>query len=567
MIDRLISISTTDPDDARRKKLLNILLLGLGVITFILIVVMIFSILGQSAQEGAYLVVYGGIALLLGMAVIFFLNRILPGRIAATLFLTLITGIMIFSDSAHDVSNGRSLFIFTIPIIMASVLLTPASSFIFGIVSSAIISVLAISIKEEPNSPAIAGYFLVALIAWLSSRNLEQALLELRSINLNLDKVVEEKTKELATTLSRELILAGRNRAILDSIADGVIVFDEFNTAILANPALGKLADVPAQGIINRTITDFIQSDLLSPATRGTLLGMLENPQAAGSGIRIDWGNKTLSTSFAQVRDTEGKGIGTVAVFRDVTHEVELEKMKNTFIGIVSHELRTPLNAILGYAEILKEGVYGSVTEKQKNISERIMANSSRLLHIVSDLLDEVQIEAGKLKIQMVSCNPVDLLDNLRSVMDKITADKGLEFITEIDPSLPPVFMGDPQRLQQIMVNLSNNAVKFTDKGSIRVKLSRLDEQNWQIQTVDTGEGIPEEAKDYIFESFRQVKAAATRQHGGVGLGLSIVKQLVELMKGKITVDSKVGGGSIFTITLPLIMPLEIESITETEKE
>ena len=94
-----------------------------------------------------------------------------------------------------------------------------------------------------------------------------------------------------------------------------------------------------------------------------------------------------------------------------------------------------------------------------------------------------------------------------------------------------------------------------------------MDEQNWQIQTVDTGEGIPEEAKDYIFESFRQVKAAATRQHGGVGLGLSIVKQLVELMKGKITVDSKVGGGSIFTITLPLIMPLEIESITETEKE
>ncbi len=384
---------------------------------------------------------------------------------------------------------------------------------------------------------------------------------------LNLDKVVEEKTKELATTLSRELILAGRNQAILDSIADGVIVFDEENTAILANPALGKLADISAQGIINRRITDFIQSDLLSPSTRGTLLGMLENPQASTTGIRIDWGNKTLSTSFAQVRDTNGKGIGTVAVFRDVTHEVELEKMKNIFIGIVSHELRTPLNAILGYAEILKEGVYGSVTEKQKNISERIMANTSRLLHIVSDLLDEVQIEAGKLKIQMVPCKPVDLLDNLHSVMDKITADKGIDFITELDPSMPPVLMGDPQRLQQIMVNLSNNAVKFTDKGSIRVKLSQPDEQSWQIQTVDTGEGIPEDAKDYIFESFRQVKGSATRQHGGVGLGLSIVKQLVELMKGKIIVESEVGKGSIFTATLPLTIPAEIESTETNTKE
>ena len=567
MINRLISISTTDPDDARKKKLLNILLLGLGILTFILIVVMAVSILNQTAQIGSELVIYGGTALLLGMIVIFLLNRIVSGKITATLFLMLITGVMVFSDSAHEISNGRSIFIFTIPIIMASVLLAPASSFIFGIISSVIISALAISVKEEPNSPAIVGYFLVALIAWLSSRNLEQALQELRSINLNLDKVVEEKTKELATTLSRELILAGRNQAILDSIADGVIVFDEFNTAILANPALGKLADLPVNGIINKKLTDFLQNDMLSPATRGTLLGMLETPQTSATGVRINWGSKTLSTSFARVRGTDGKGIGTVAVFRDVTHEVELEKMKNTFIGIVSHELRTPLNAILGYAEILKEGVYGSVTEKQKNISERIMANSSRLLHIVSDLLDEVQIEAGKLKIQMAPCNPAELLDNLHSVMDKITADKKIDFFTELDPSMPPVIMGDPQRLQQVMVNLSNNAVKFTEKGNIRVKLSKHDEQSWKIQTMDTGEGIPEEAKNYIFESFRQVQGSATRQHGGVGLGLSIVKQLVELMKGKITVESEVDKGSIFTVILPLAVPVDAASTTINTKE
>jgi signal transduction histidine kinase len=114
--------------------------------------------------------------------------------------------------------------------------------------------------------------------------------------------------------------------------------------------------------------------------------------------------------------------------------------------------------------------------------------------------------------------------------------------------------MGDPQRLQQIAVNLANNAVKFTDKGSVCVKISMLDKNNWQIQTIDTGNGIPKEALEYIFESFRQVDEANTREHGGVGLGLSIVKQLTELMKGKVSVESEVGKGSIFTVTLPLIM-------------
>jgi two-component system, sensor histidine kinase and response regulator len=135
--------------------------------------------------------------------------------------------------------------------------------------------------------------------------------------------------------------------------------------------------------------------------------------------------------------------------------------MKNTFMAIVSHELRTPLNAILGFAEMLKEGVYGSVNDKQHNISERIMNNTKRLLAIVSDLLDQAQIEAGRLKIQVAPCKPAEMLDALHGVMHKIAADKGIEFVTELDPALPPVILGDPQRLQQIMVNLANNAINL----------------------------------------------------------------------------------------------------------
>jgi signal transduction histidine kinase len=151
--------------------------------------------------------------------------------------------------------------------------------------------------------------------------------------------------------------------------------------------------------------------------------------------------------------------------------------------------------------------------------------------------------------------------------MDRVASEKGIDFITELDPAVPTVITGDPQRLQQIMVNLSNNAIKFTESGSVRIVLSRLDEKNWQIQTIDTGNGIPQEALAYIFESFRQVDDGSTRQHGGVGLGLSIVKQLVDLMKGKITVESEVEKGSVFTVTLPLIIHESTQPIKTSTQE
>jgi signal transduction histidine kinase len=204
---------------------------------------------------------------------------------------------------------------------------------------------------------------------------------------------------------------------------------------------------------------------------------------------------------------------------------------------------------------MLIESVYGQINEKQKNVSTRIMTNTQRLLDIVSDLLDQTQIEAGKLNIRVVPCRPAELLDNLYGIMEKLASDKGIAFSTELDQSMPPVMMGDPQRLQQIMINLANNAVKFTDQGSVRVKVHPCDDgKNWQIQVIDTGKGIPEDATESIFEAFRQLESVSTREQGGFGLGLSIVKQLIELMEGKITVESEVEKGSTFTVTLPLIV-------------
>jgi len=397
----------------------------------------------------------------------------------------------------------------------------------------------------------MAGFFAVAFIAWLSSRSLEQALRELREINTNLDQIVKERTHALAEALTRERIEAGRSQAILESIADGVIVFDTQGSAIQANPALSNLINVPLNNILNTSVNDLVEASPVDAKNKGTLAGILTKPSRQHDSHRVEWGMKTLSISSGQVLDRDGSEVGTVAVFRDFTKEAEVEKMKSAFVAMVSHELRTPLSAILGYAEIFMEQIYGPLNEKQANMTSRIVSNTRRLLSLINDLLDQAQMEAGKLKIKYETVKPSDLLENLHSVMDKLTTDKGLALTSELDENMPEMLTGDSARLQQIMVNLVNNAVKFTEKGSIHVQLTKVDEKYWGIKVVDTGQGIPIEELPRIFETFRQVEGTTTRVHGGFGLGLSIVKQLVTLMRGNISVESEVGTGSTFSITLP----------------
>jgi signal transduction histidine kinase len=160
----------------------------------------------------------------------------------------------------------------------------------------------------------------------------------------------------------------------------------------------------------------------------------------------------------------------------------------------------------------------------------------------------------------MAPFRPTELLENMHGVMDQIAQEKGLKLISEMDPVLPEVLNGDMARLQQILVNLVNNAIKFTNHGHVHVRLFCSQTNKWSIEVSDTGHGIPESELPYIFDTFRQVDGAATRVHGGFGLGLSIVKQLVSLMNGEVKVKSKVDKGSTFTIILPIV-------VTEANKE
>jgi len=226
--------------------------------------------------------------------------------------------------------------------------------------------------------------------------------------------------------------------------------------------------------------------------------------------------------------------------------------MKSDFVAMVSHELRTPLNSILGYADMLREGVYGRLEDRQLGIMDRMMANTHKLLTIVNDLLDQAQIEAGRLSFHHRLFRPTELTDYVNGVMEGIVQAKKLKLVMKVAPDLPPWLYGDPQRLNQVLVNLVNNAVKFTDEGEVRVSLYRCDHDHWAMEVSDTGAGIPQEAQGMIFEPFRQVDTEVTRRPGGIGLGLSIVRRLINLMQGEITVKSEVGHGSVFTVVLPL---------------
>jgi PAS domain S-box-containing protein len=397
---------------------------------------------------------------------------------------------------------------------------------------------------------------MLALVSWLSARSLEQALNDLRAININLDKLVEQKTQDLATTLSRELILAGRNQAILDSIADGVIVFDANHASILANPALSQITGIPLENLTGIHLSEFVKTNALNPASQGMIMGLIEHPDKAEAGERVEWGRRTLSLSAARVHSgAANTNIGAVAVFRDITKEAELEKMKQTFVAIVSHELRTPLNAIMGYAEMFKEAVYGPINEEQNSAMERVMVNTGRLLTMVGDLLDEAQLKAGKLSIQNQPFKASVLLKTMHTTLDKLVTDKKISLTDELDPNMPEMIIGDAQRLQQIVINLANNSAKFTDTGGVHVRILRSAPDKWTIEVIDTGMGIPEKDIPYIFDTFRQVEETTKRKHGGFGLGLAIVKQLVELMKGSISVRSELGKGSVFTVILPLSIP------------
>lgn len=553
-INQLLEVPTSDPEDARRRKLLNIILTGVACISFVMLlitaVMQLFGLVGTHQEVVPIYIISAGF--LIGSIGLYAMNRYISGWIASLAFLVLLTVVLPFTDLPQEVASGRTLFTFTIPIVMASVLLRPSSTFWFALLSSIEVSLLAFSIGDVPNFPAILGFFMIALIVWLSARSLETAIRELTIINRELDQRVMDRTQALSEALTRERTEAGRSQAILHGIADGVMVFDNSKRIIMANPAAETLLGQPVNNLLGTSFNQWLGRSGLEQHDREAVSNLFQDPSAAEGSLKVPWGKKTLAMSVAPVMIGANNMIGQVTVLHDFTREAEVDRMKSDFVAMVSHELRTPLNSILGYADMLREGVYGRLEDRQLGIMDRMMANTHKLLTIVNDLLDQAQIEAGRLSFHHRLFRPAELTDYVNGVMESIVQAKKLKLVMKIAPDLPPWLYGDPQRLNQVLVNLVNNAVKFTDEGEVRVSLYRSDRDHWVMEVSDTGAGIPKEAQSMIFEPFRQVDTEVTRRPGGIGLGLSIVRRLINLMQGEISVKSEVGHGSVFTVVMPL---------------
>jgi signal transduction histidine kinase/ActR/RegA family two-component response regulator len=230
----------------------------------------------------------------------------------------------------------------------------------------------------------------------------------------------------------------------------------------------------------------------------------------------------------------------------------EASRLKDDFLASLSHELRTPLQAILGYARIVRSGLIGP--DRHQKAIETIERNASALAQIVEDILDVSRIISGKLRLNVQA---VDFPDVVKAAIDSVTpaADaKGVRIETVLDPRASPI-SGDPDRLQQVLWNLLSNAVKFTARGGkVQVRLERVN-SHFEVAVSDTGIGIPPEFLAHIFERFRQAEGGSARERGGLGLGLAIAKQLVEMHGGTIAADSAGAGlGATFRVRLPVMI-------------
>jgi len=246
--------------------------------------------------------------------------------------------------------------------------------------------------------------------------------------------------------------------------------------------------------------------------------------------------------------------IQNARLFREIeqkSRELEVaSRHKSQFLANMSHELRTPLNAILGYTELIVDRIYGEVPERISEVLERVQKSGRHLLGLINDVLDLSKIEAGQLVLGVSDYSFADVVQSVVSSVESLAAEKHLRMIVDVAPDLP-VGSADERRIAQVLLNLVGNAIKFTEKGEVAVRVTNS-EGEFVASVSDTGPGIAEFDRQKIFEEFQQVDSSSTRTKGGTGLGLAIARRIVEMHGGRLWVESTVGKGSTFFFSIPV---------------
>jgi PAS domain S-box-containing protein len=402
---------------------------------------------------------------------------------------------------------------------------------------------------------------------------------ELRHAREDLERRVDERTAELEQEVAdrqraQEALheSEGRIRLLLDSTAEAIYGIDREGKCTFCNPAtirmLGHergdtLLGKDMHGQIHHTHADGTPY----PVKDCQIFNSLRRGEGVHSDEEVFWradGTNFPVEYWAYPIRKEGEAVGAVVTFLDITGRKRAQaalleakeaaeaasRAKSEFLANMSHEIRTPMNGIIGMTELTLDT---SLTAEQRNYLSLVRSSADSLLHVINDILDFSKIEAGKLELENTEFEIRDLLRDTLKTLAQRTDQKHLEICARVSPSVPKFLIGDPTRLRQLIVNLVGNAIKFTEEGNVilaaELEERTGDEVRLHLSVSDTGMGIPPEKQHIIFESFAQADGSTTRRFGGTGLGLTISRQLVELMGGRIWVESEVGKGSTFHFT------------------
>ncbi|MGY6697454.1 MAG: PAS domain S-box protein [Roseinatronobacter sp.] len=402
----------------------------------------------------------------------------------------------------------------------------------------------------------------------------------LRVAGIHLD-ISERKQLESDLTTERDY-LAG----LMDTSASGIVAMDDDGRIIFANREAERILGMAATEL---TGMRYDAASWQIAALDGSVLPKEELPFArayAGGQtvrdirfaiVRPDGIKRMLSVNAAPINSAQQKGRVVVSI-NDITEQVEAEnelraavtraeaanQAKSRFLANMSHEIRTPLNGILGMSQILAD----ELTDRQHlQMLDVVQESGELLLTVLNDVLDMSKIEAGKLALESVSFLPSDLVQRIDMMHRPFASDKGLQFDIQISAAARQERLGDPSRLSQILHNLVGNAIKFTETGHVTLRLEAADCGAFRIVVQDSGIGMTPEQQARIFEDFEQADGTMTRRFGGTGLGMSIVRKLVHLMQGEITLHSSAGHGTEVCITLPLPLGTAMSESTPQRQE
>ncbi len=380
--------------------------------------------------------------------------------------------------------------------------------------------------------------------------------------NAHLYELIRDQAERLGAMLRKEQEEASRSVAILEAVADGVLVTDAENRITFVNSSTERILGLSANRLLGQPLENF--GGLFGKAAGAWLEAIRlwsDDPASYRPGDmvaeQLELENGRIALIHLAPVIFQNDFLGTVSIFRDITHEVEVDRLKSEFVATVSHELRTPMTSIKGYVDLLLMGAAGAFNENQAHFLQIVKSNAERLNALVNDLLDVSRIEAGR-----VTLTPQPL--NLRDVAEEVLAEalrrsqeeqKPMAFSLDAPKSLPRV-LGDPERVRQILGNLVDNAYHYTPaNGTIKVRIAAINGNEVQVDVEDNGVGISPQDQARIFERFYRGDHPLVLATPGTGLGLSIVRQLVEMHNGRIWVTSKgvPGEGSTFSFTLPVI--------------